>query len=125
IEAVGQLSVTRKFPSDPPEQPETKQHASSFDCERSVASTLPRRDVALQILAEHSLKNRCDSCLSRYPQNPEYRACGKTLNNEGEKDEAEDQAQNFVMTGDRCRDAEGQRQRQGAPQPGPDQPQTP
>src|SRR5437868_13888314 len=81
--------------------------------------------LAPQILAEHSLRNRCDSCLSRYPQSLEYRACGKTLNNQGEKDETEDQHQDFIMPRDRHGHAEGERQRERAAQPGPHQRQAP
>src|SRR5438128_8580229 len=41
--------------------------------------------------------NRCDSCLSRYPQESEYGACGKTLNNQRKEDETKGQGQDFVV----------------------------
>src|SRR5947199_9026563 len=71
------------------------------------------------------LTNRCDSCLSRYPQGLEYRACGKTLNNQRKEDETENQGENFALAADRRRDAQRKRERQGAPQPGPHQTQPP
>src|SRR5207245_9227537 len=81
--------------------------------------------VATQILAEHSLKNGCDSCLSRYPQSLEYPACGKTLNNQGEKDKTEGQHQDFVVPRNRRRHTEVERQRERAAQPGPHHRQAP
>src|SRR5437762_7486355 len=71
------------------------------------------------------LTNRRDSCLSRYPQGLEYRACGKTLDNQRKEDETENQGENFALAADRRRDAQRQRERQGAPQPSPDQTQPP
>src|SRR5207247_6411130 len=71
------------------------------------------------------LADRCDSCLSRYPQGLEYRTCGKTLNNQRKEDETENQGENFALAGDRGRDAQCERERQCAPQPGPHQAKPP
>src|SRR2546421_12151890 len=66
------------------------------------------------------LTNRRESCLSRYPQGLEYRACGKTLDNQRKEDETENKGENFPLAADRRRDAQAHRERHGAPQPRPD-----